>query len=73
MTKHIRQIAWGIKHKTPNGVAVHVSYDSHASPQEAIRAFEKHTGKTWDECVREGAEVVEHAITELDNSNQSSD
>ena len=59
------KVSWVVRHIENGNVVLHMSYDRHTTPEEAIQAFEQHTGKPWVEHVREGATIVQKEVMEF--------
>jgi hypothetical protein len=58
------KIAWAVKAPGPDGEVIHLDFLRHATPEEAIQAYEEKAGRTWAECVKAGAKLVEQKMIE---------
>jgi hypothetical protein len=61
----VRKVGWAIKSRRDKSEVVTLSYQMHSTPEEAIRAYELETGKSWAEHLAEGASLVKQEIIEI--------
>ena len=60
----VRKSGWAVKSRSPEGYVTTLSFVGHDTPEQAIEAYVASTGKTWIECVKEGATLVQLEIVE---------
>jgi hypothetical protein len=60
----MRKHGWAVKSPSKDGSTIHLAYDRHDTPEQAIQAYEELVGKSWEECVKEGAVLIQQEIVE---------
>lgn len=56
-------LTWAVMEKNGQQNVVTLSFDLWMTPEEAIEGYCKQTGKSWDQLIKEGAQLVQKSVT----------
>jgi len=59
-----RKLGWAVKSQSKDGSTIHLAYDRHDTPDQAIEAYVELVGKSWEECLKDGAILIHQEIVE---------